>query len=182
MRKACSDACALLSLVFGFLTFVAKCRLVVPVPNAKGGWPERKFTWSYKRANRRCEDSVAVDHPRRRSVDQLRFGALRAPFPARGILRSTPDRSFFTKPNTSRINRSASVARLRRWSGSSRIAVRLPSGISVRLRRESSVRPSLRAKPRCGPTGLTTSLRDRFVQSAGWAPQSQGLSPMRASK
>lgn len=64
-----------------------------------------------------------------------------APFPAplsplaASILRFAPDTFLLTKPNTLSHNRVASVATLRWCSGSSRNAVRLPFGNSVRLRR-----------------------------------------------
>ena len=63
-----------------------------------------------------------------------------APFPtltplAASFLRCASDRFPLDEAEHFLHNRSASVATLRWCSGSSRIAVRLPSGISVRLRR-----------------------------------------------
>src|SRR5712664_711110 len=64
-----------------------------------------------------------------------------APFPAplsplaALCLRCAPDKFLLTKPNTLQHNREASVATLRWCSGSSRNAVRLPSGTSVQLHR-----------------------------------------------
>ena len=58
-----------------------------------------------------------------------------APFSASGILPSLRfGRFLLTKPNTFLHNRDASVATLRWCSESSRNAVRIPSGMSVRLR------------------------------------------------
>jgi hypothetical protein len=64
-----------------------------------------------------------------------------SPFPAplcplaASFLRCAPDRFPLMKANTFLHNRVASVATLRWCSGSSRNAVRIPSGMSVHLRR-----------------------------------------------
>ena len=64
-----------------------------------------------------------------------------APFSASSILPSLPsDRFLLTKPNTFLPNRDASVATLRWCSGSSRNAVRIHPGFSVRLRRNPQTR------------------------------------------
>ena len=76
------------------------------------------------------------------AASALRRGqGLPPPFPASlsplaaSFLRCAPDRFHMTKPNTFQHNREASVATLRWCSGSSRNAVRLPSGTSVQLHR-----------------------------------------------
>ena len=50
-------------------------------------------------------------------------------------LRWAPDKFLLTKQNTSQHNREASIDTLRQCSGSSRNALRLPSGTSVQLHR-----------------------------------------------
>ena len=97
-----------------------------------------------------------------------------APFPAplsplaALFLRCAPESYLLTKPNTFQHNREASVATLRWCSGSSRNAVRLPSGTSVQLRRNpqfDQVSSKRNAIHTSNPVSSPSRLHSRVLKS-----------------